>query len=815
VTDQPNVAFAGTLVTGGRRSEFGRVCSELQGVESPRSPLQIKIDELGTRLAALSVAAIAIIGIAGWYVGRPALETATVAVSLAVAAIPEGLPICVTVTLALGVLRMAKKRAIVKRLPAVEALGCASVVCSDKTGTLTQNEMTVRRMFVLAFPQNAFLLSGVGYDACEGAGVKAESLVGRPGPTIGRDGLEYPVLAALLGVGCLCNNASLGGAAGTPGQPTPASPSSSPARPVGQPTEIALLVASAKAGAGDARGLYVRTGEVPFSSDRKRMEVTARPAAGVHAVAAYAAAAPADGSGELRFLKGMPEAVLDECTNFTGPGGGGVALTDAGRRRVRTQARRMATGGMRVLAMAYGREGTMTFAGIVGMEDPPRDGVPEAVAELRRSGVRVVMITGDAGETAVAIARRVGILDGSGRTSPPVDEDVEDSCDEEPGVVLSGDDLESMGPEDLSRAVAAAHVFYRVAPRHKLMIVKALQSRGEVVAMTGDGVNDATALKAADIGVSMGRGGTDVAREASDMVLVDDDFSTICVAVKEGKGIFANIRSFLTFQLSTSLAALAMESVATLLGLPSPLNAMQILWINIIMDGPPAQSLGVEPVDGRVFAAKPRRASDPIVTRALMMRVVSSAALIVFGTLRVYFHELEDGVVTRRDTTMTFMTFVNFDLFHAYACRSSQLRSDELRPFDNMPFVWAVGFSFLGQLAVVYFPPLQQVFQTEALSLLDMAYIMMLASSILWLDTLRKRFFRGTFDDAVSPSSALYSGRGGAGRDDPRVTEKNMRRSLQIEEGGGPDVGADVWRGTTSRKGNATITMRSRNTIAV
>lgn len=280
----------------------------------------------------------------------------------------------------------------------------------------------------------------------------------------------------------------------------------------------------------------------------------------------------------------------------------------------------------------------------------------------------------------------------------------------------------------------------------------------------------------------------------------------------EGKGIFANIRSFLTFQLSTSLAALAMESVATLLGLPSPLNAMQILWINIIMDGPPAQSLGVEPVDGRVFAAKPRRASDPIVTRALMMRVVSSAALIVFGTLRVYFHELEDGLVTRRDTTMTFMTFVNFDLFHAYACRSSQLRSDELRPLDNMPFVWAVGFSFLGQLAVVYFPPLQQVFQTEALSLLDMAYIMMLASSILWLDTLRKRFFRGTFDDAFSPSSALGDG---AGRVDPRVTEKNIRRSLRIEEGGGSDVGVDAWRGTTSRKGNATRTMRSRSSFAV
>jgi len=437
----------------------------------------------------------------------------------------------------------------------------------------------------------------------------------------------------------------------------------------------------------------------------------------------------------------------------------------------------------------------------------------------------VIMVTGDSRETAIAIAKRCGILGGpksiSGDSSSDNDRPAvisskkrgssfEDSGTEDEFLdlssstastydieygqhALSGAELDAIGAHNLPDSIIGVKVFYRVAPRHKLALVRALQKRGEVVAMTGDGVNDATALKAADIGIAMGKGGTDVAKEAADVVLADDDFTTITHAIAEGKGIFFNIRNFLSFQLSTSFAALAMESIATAFRMPSPLNAMQILWINIIMDGPPAQSLGVEPVDEKVLRAAPRKVTDPIVTRALLIRAVSSAALIMSLTLWVFSVELDDGHVTRRDTTMTFMTFVNCDLFNAYACRSSDKCFYEISPFSNPPFLWAMLFSVAGQFCVIYFPPLQAVFQTEALSFSDLMLIVCLSSTVLLLDTIRKKFLKQYCTDGKRRRSVFSRLRGKKRPGGKRRVRKGMAR-----KGGAKKKASDISQAPTS-----------------
>lgn len=770
LTDQKNIAFMGTLVCSGRaralvvavgnRTEFGKVASELGKVESRKSPLQVKIDELGKTLAFISSLVIAIMALLGWFLGRPFLETVTVAVSLAVAAIPEGLPICVTVTLALGVLRMAKSNAIVKKLTSVETLGCATVVASDKTGTLTQNEMTARSVYTLAFPSLSFGLTGVGYDPRSGSlyrsiqeEVNHDRTQSQKGDQmmVNEHGMEFAAVRALFECACLCNNATVS-----------ISKTRGKVLSSGQPTELALLVGSIKAKVSDPRPQYHRVQEIPFSSDRKRMEVKVRPINGDHDCQAFKIAAKNERlkdenyDGTMYFVKGMPESVLGECVGYLSADGSSTTITEKGHRRVLSQSRRMASSGLRVLAMAYGTSlDNLTFAGIVGMEDPPREGVLDAVHNLQQGGVSVVMVTGDSKETALAIAKRCGIVqsfddDMSGHSEEvhPSSHNPFDELEFGAGLCLSGEQLDAIPSPRLAESILGIKVFYRVAPRHKLALVRAYQSQGEVVAMTGDGVNDAIALKAADIGVAMGQEGTDVAKEAADVVLADDSFSTIVEAVAGGKGIFFNIRNFLAFQLSTSFAALTMECIATVLGLPSPLNAMQILWINIIMDGPPAQSLGVEPVDERILNAKPRKSTDPLLTKALLLRAISSAILIVFLTLRVFQMEMPDGIIDRRTTTMTFMTFVNCDLFNAYACRSADRCFYEISMNSNPTFLWAVGGSIFGQMMVIFFPPLQEVFQTESLSLHDIIFILLLSSSVLILDTLRKKFFFHFFSDS-------------------------------------------------------------------
>ncbi|KAJ2769201.1 High affinity Ca2+/Mn2+ P-type ATPase-like protein, partial [Coemansia nantahalensis] len=463
-----------------------------------------------------------------------------------------------------------------------------------------------------------------------------------------------------------------------------------------------------------------RLAEVPFSSEVKCMQVTVAGDSGP-------ALLPAAGAGQpMVCLKGALETVLPRCTACVAASGAPGPLDEAALAGIASHASSLALRGLRVVAAAAGAgDRDLVFCGLFVMHDPPRAGVRDTIEQLMAAGVRVIMITGDAAETAVSVARHIGIPVAGGAR----------------GCML-GAQLDRLGDRDLAEHIRDVSVFARATPRHKVRIVQALQAAGHVAAMTGDGVNDAPALKLADIGISMGGSATDVAKEAADVVLVNDDLSTLLAAIEEGKNIFGNIRNFVTFQLSTSVAALALVALATALGLPQPLNAMQVLWINILMDGPPAQSLGVEPVDPQVMRQPPRRKGAAIITRRLVARVLVAAALIVAGTMAVYVSEMQDGAVTARDTSMTFTTFVCFDMFNALTCRSATRSVFDFGVLSNTAFNFAVAGSLLGQLGVIYLPFLQSVFQTEALGLYDILRILALSSSVLWVDEAAKWWHR-------------------------------------------------------------------------
>ena len=800
----------GVVMATAQNTELGRMYDIVNKEKNRKSPLQVRMDALGKQLSFVSIIIIALIVLIGAFQRRDLLKMFTIGVSLAVAAIPEGLPIVVTVTLALGVQRMATRKAVVKKLTAVETLGCANVVCADKTGTLTKNEMTAVEMYTVGsrigdekkqnrVRENQITISGLGYDSQYGT-AQMENLV--------IDANSHPNLCVPFEIGAVCNDAQLGGGGADEFYEcedsvdfTPSAKSNGTVQLVsGQPTEAALLVAARKVGLAQIRNQYQRTLEIPFSYERKWMAVRVKPKAGavnakerassemdvspispVLSLNIYGAilsnsgdssehksllrstvdyfsnvgqqAEPETGSydatqvsnssfeadwgpreGEIYFLKGSTEALLPLCTRYVnqdaqGPRSSQVGyvqeLTKEHRQKILKNTQRMAREGLRVLSLVVGRsiptvqshlqdtedatettgdpvvednEG-LVFAGLIGLHDPPREGVKESIRILKQSGVRVAMITGDSKETAVAVATHLGLTnDGRSHTNWISFMDNPNAVDEKDGrsrsrgdslhqqlmdaevdvesvgkrgATISGKEIDKLTEEQLAARLNDVSVFYRTTPRHKMKIVKAYQSRNDVVAMTGDGVNDAAALKAADIGVSMGEAGTEVAKQASDVVLLDDNFATILTAVEEGKGIFYNIRNFVRFQLSTSVAALALVAFSTAFGYPNPLNAMQILWINIIMDGPPAQSLGVEPVSRDVMKVPPRRRDESIISPHLLCRVIASGLWVVIGTLMIFFKEIGDSdVVNARTTTVTFTTFVLFDMFNALSCRS-------------------------------------------------------------------------------------------------------------------------------------------------
>ncbi|KAI9261746.1 PMR1-type calcium-transporting P-type ATPase [Sporodiniella umbellata] len=679
LNERENIVFMGTLVrqghgegivvATGKTTEFGHVFELMQEVEIRKTPLQISMNDLGKQLSMFSFGVIAVIVLIGLIQKRSVLDMFTIGVSLAVAAIPEGLPIVVTVTLALGVLRMANRKAIVKQLPSVETLGSVNVVCADKTGTLTVNQMTVTKVFTLE--------DQISYD-CE-----------YTAPTKMTDALRQT-----LKIGNLCNNSQIGEGG----------------KIYGQPTEMALLDVVIRSGLTDERERYERISEQPFSSDVKYMSVICREKENSQAK-------------NHIYIKGATEVLLEKCTTYYLSDGTRQPLTAALKKSVEQHVAAMSSHGLRVLSTGFGEtEKDLCYTGFLAVHDPPRPGVADAIRLLVQGGVKVVMITGDSEATAMSIARRLGIPTNSSK-----------NC-------LTGHDIERMTERQLQEVIHSVSVFARTTPKHKLAIVRAFQETGAVVAMTGDGVNDAPALKMADIGISMGKSGTDVSKEAADMILVDDDFSTILHAIEEGKAIFYNIQNFLTFQLSTSISALSLIAISTLFGLKTPLNPMQILWINIIMDGPPAQSLGVEPVDPEIMKKPPRSRNSNILTKPLITRVLSAALIVTMGTMFVYVSEMSDGIVTNKDATMTFTTFVFFDMFNALACRSEKQSIFTVGFFSNKMFNMAVGGSIVAQMAVVYIPFLQAIFQTEPLTLHELTKVVLVTSTVFWVDELKKLF---------------------------------------------------------------------------
>ncbi len=752
--DRKNTAFMGTLVSYGRgrgvvvstgmRTQLGLIATMLQTVETEETPLQRRLDQLGKTLSIASLILVAIVfivalinytDIGGLFTGPLAYlkeyaeeitEVFIIATSLAIAAVPEGLPAVVTISLALGMREMIRRHALIRKLSSVETLGSATVICSDKTGTLTQNEMTVTRLWT---DGQYIEITGTGYVP------SGEFLVDKKPADIKR----YPAALTTLWLGVLNNDAEI--------EITGESDSQQTYRIVGDPTEGALLVAAAKAGAMpiEVKQAYPRENEVPFDSERKRM-IT------IHEVSKPC---PEDISpfynDDMRnwgviAIKGAPDLVLDLCTHYQTMNDQTEVLCEEQRQRILNANDVLTQDALRVLGVAYRiekdvcelqgevkadeLERDLVFVGLMGMIDPARTEVKPALEEARKAGIRTVMITGDYPNTARAIAEGIGLL--------------------QPGhKVSTGAELDRMDDETLQREIQHTDVFARVSPEHKMRIVNALQANNEVVAMTGDGVNDAPAIKRADIGVAMGITGTDVAKETADMVLTDDNYASIVAAVEQGRIIYSNIRKFVFFLLSSNVAEIMIIFLATLAGLPAPLTAIQLLWLNLVTDGAPALALAMEKGDPEIMDQKPRSKREPIINRSMGLGIVvqtitqTSAVLTAFG-LGLYWHIDQAlpvginplvgllqhdwrGVDVQSAETMAFLTLSLCELFRAYTVRSERASLFTIGVFSNKYIQYAVGLSIGLLLLVCSVPFLQPIFNTHFLALNEWLIVIGLA----------------------------------------------------------------------------------------
>jgi Ca2+-transporting ATPase len=683
--DRKNMGYMGTSVTRGKAqavvvatgmaTEMGKIANLIQTAEDTETPLQRRLDQLGRFLVYLSLAITAVVVVAGIWHGQDVLHMFMAGVSLAVAAIPEGLPAIVTIALAIGVQRMIRRRAIVRKLPSVETLGCATVICSDKTGTLTQNKMAVQAIWAAG---HVYQVSGQGYTPDGSFYWKGTPIQPQ----------KRPDLARLLQISALCNNAEL-----------VLDPNTQEWVCQGDPTEGALLTVAAKAGYSmdDMAQQLERVEEIPFDSSRKMMSVVVK-----------------DGAGQYTLLtKGAPDILLDRCTHVL-LDGKVTPLSQSLRKQILDVNQGMGAEALRVIGVAYREirsletvrklpdpEIQLTFVGLLGMIDPPRPEVFEAIQTCKKAGIRTVMITGDHQMTAEAIARQLGIMQPNGLT-------------------VTGSDLYNMTDKQLLKKVDQICVFARVSPEHKLRIVKALQERGHVVAMTGDGVNDAPAIQAADIGISMGQSGTDVAKDASSLILSDDNFATIVAAIEEGRGIYDNIRKFVRYLLSSNVGEIITMFLATVFGLPLPLLPIQILCVNLVTDGLPAIALSVDPAEKDIMLRKPRNVRESIFARGLGWKILTRGLFIGLCTLGVFWltYQSNPADLTKAQT-MAFATLVLCQLIQVFDCRSVEGGIYSRNVFGNMWLVAAVCSSVTFLLCTMYVPALQIVFKTYALGLYD------------------------------------------------------------------------------------------------
>ena len=672
LADRKNMVFMGTIISQGNcraivtatglGTELGRI-SGLMKQEQAEPPLKIKLQQLAKRQALLVMVISAIVFILMFSRGLPVIDALIASIALAVAGIPEALPFIVTLALAFGTQAMAKKNAIIRRLPEVETLGSTTVICTDKTGTLTTGEMTLREIRTY----RKIEVTGAGYDPS--------------GQFISQGAKLEPTeedLARILKIGVHANNSAIERANGG-------------WRVVGDPTEGALIVAAKKAGILDKiKDSSSRFIEYPFDSERMRMTTVDE----VHR------------EGYIVSMKGAPEVVLSHCTKTTTPNGT-KTLTEEDRRSILADADDMAENALRVLALAWKPisnndpvevdciESGLIFAGLTGMMDPPRKEVPEAIRVSKMAGIRTVMITGDHRLTARAIGKELGIGNGE---------------------VIEGVQLDRMSSEDLREHIDDVSVFARVTAEHKVRIVEALKARGHIVAMTGDGVNDAPALTAADIGVAMGRTGTEVTKEASDMVIADDNFATIVSAIEEGRRIFDNIRKGTSYLLSVSFAELATIFFAVALGFPLPLLAAQILWINVVAEEFPAIGLALEPSHSDIMKRKPRDPKESMPSRPLMIYTLGIAATIVAGTLGMYIITLQSNPDLSYARTVAFVGLGFFTVYNAYSSRSLQESVFRMNPLGNKTLLMGIAASILAILAVVYIPFMQFIFETRPLT---------------------------------------------------------------------------------------------------